>query len=159
MRLLIPGILAMMFVLGTSPAVFASTAVPFNGSGSGTFAFTSQTTLALSGTGHYTHLGLTTLSFIGTISPLPAACAGGFNAVEQDTYIAANGDKVYLTVNDVLCPTSAAGVFSVIGSFTVTGGTGRFADASGSGTITASTTFITGTSGTFSGTTAGTISY
>jgi hypothetical protein len=79
--------------------------------------------------------------------------------METDTYIAANGDKVFLTVHDTLCPTSTPNVFHLSGAFTVTGGTGRFEGASGSGTVQASIVFLSGTTGTFSGTTVGTIAY
>jgi hypothetical protein len=157
MRILIPTILAVLAIVCVSPAALASTSVPFNGSASGTFAATSPTTVALAGTGHYEHLGATI--FTGTSTTTGGAACGGFTAMEKDTYTAANGDKVFLTVVDSLCPTSTAGVFHVSGTFTVTGGTGRFADASGSGAISATATFQSGTAGTFSGSTAGTISY
>ena len=157
MRILIPSILALVLVLGTSPIAFAFGSVPFRGSGTGTFSDTSPTTVAITGTGYYEHLGLTTLVFTSTITG--AATCGGFTAMERDTYTAANGDKVFLSVSDVLCPTSTPNAFQLSGSFTVTGGTGRFAGASGSGTVQASITFTSATSGTFSGTTAGTIAY
>jgi hypothetical protein len=157
MRVLVPAILAVVLVLGMSPAVFAVSPVPFEGSGSGTFSDTSSNTVALTGSGHYTHLGLTTITATSTITGT-SAC-GGFTATEQDTYAGANGDAVYLTVHEVFCSTSASNVFLLSGTFTVTGGTGRFEGASGSGTIQATATFLAATSGSFSGTTAGTIAY
>jgi len=137
MRILIPTILAVLAIVCVSPAALASTSVPFDGSASGTFAATSATTVALAGTGHYEHLGATI--FTGTSTTTGGAACGGFTAMEKDTY--------------------TAGVFHVSGTFTVTGGTGRFADASGSGAISATATFQSGSAGTFSGSTAGTISY
>jgi hypothetical protein len=54
------------------------------------------------------------------------------------TLIAANGDKIYLTYygnNGDFDPAAPAGtVFHIPTTFTVTGGTGRFVGASGSGT-------------------------
>lgn len=144
-------------VLSAFPAAFAIHSVPFNGRGSGTFVDTSQTTVLITGTGYYENLGLTTLRFPSTITG--AAECGGFTAVEQDTYTAANGDSVFQTVHDTICPTSTPHAFQLTGSFTVTGGTGRFAHATGSGTVHASIMFTSMTSGTFSGTQTGTISY
>jgi len=157
MKFLILAVLCLLTVLSAFPAAFATHSTPFNGNGTGTFTDTSPTTVLITGTGYYDHLGLTTLRFPSTITG-PAAC-GGFTATEQDNYTGANGDSVYLTVHDTICPTSTPGAFQLNGSFTVTGGTGRFVDASGSGTVSAAVTFTSATSGTFSGTQTGTISY
>lgn len=157
MKFLIIGVLGLLTILGAFPAAFATHSAPFNGSGSGTFTDTSPTTVLITGTGYYDHLGLTTLRFPSTITGM-AAC-GGFTAIEQDTYTGANGDSVFQTVHDTICPTSTPGAFQLTGSFTVTGGTGRFVDASGSGTVSASVTFTSATSGTFVGTQTGTITY
>ena len=157
MKFLTLSILGLVIVLAAFPAAFASRSTPFNGRGSGTFTDTSQTTVLIIGAGYYDHLGLTNLRFPSTITG-PAAC-GGFTATEQDTYTGANGDNVYQTVHDIICPTTTPGTFTLIGSFTITGGTGRFADASGSGTVRASITFTSATAGTFSGTQTGSISY
>ena len=157
MRIIIPSIFVVLALVCVSPVAIASNSVPFNGSATGSFTATSPTTVVLAGTGNYEHLGKTTFAGISTTTG--AAACGGFTAAEQDTYTAANGDVVSLSVNDSLCPTSTPHVFQVIGSFTITGGTGRFADASGSGTIQASVVFTSATTGTFSGMTTGTISY
>src|SRR6267143_3889187 len=156
MQILTLGVLGLLMVLSAFPAALGSNSVPFNGRGSGTFTNTSPTVL-ITGTGYYDHLGLTTLRFPSTITG-PASC-GGFTATEQDTYTAANGDSVFQTVHDTICPTSTPNAFQLTGSFTITGGKGRFADASGSGTVQASITFTSATTGTFSGTQTGTISY
>ena len=79
--------------------------------------------------------------------------------MEQDNFVAANGDTLVLSVHDVFCSTSNPFVFVFTASFTIVGGTGRFTDASGSGSIMGSITFTSATSGTFSGATSGTISY
>jgi hypothetical protein len=150
-------VLGLLAILGAFPAAFATHSVPFNGSGSGTFTDTSPTTVLITGTGYYDHLGLTNLRFPSTITG-QAAC-GGFTATEQDTYTGANGDSIFQTVHDTICPTSAPNAFTLSGSFTITGGTGRFVGATGSGTVQASITFTSATTGTFSGTQTGTISY
>jgi len=156
MRILIPGILAVLMVLWAAPAAFAAHPVPFNGSGSGTFT-SSPTTISVTGTGHFEHLGLTTISATGTITGVTSC--GGFTATEEDAYTAANGDAITLEVSNVYCAASSPNTFQVTGSFTVVGGTGRFADATGSGTISGTAVFLTLTSGTFSETTTGTISH
>ena len=158
MKFLIISIVGLLTILGAFPAAFATHSTPFNGSGSGTFTDTSLTTVLITGTGYYDHLGFTKLRFPSTITG-QAACSGGFTATEQDTYTAANGDSVFQTVHDTICPTTTPNAFTLTGSFTVTGGTGRFADALGSGTVQASITFTSATTGTFSGTQTGTITY
>jgi hypothetical protein len=157
MKFLILSILGLLTILSAFPAAFATHSTPFNGSGSGTFTDTSPTTVLITGTGHYDHLGATKLRFPSTITG-QAEC-GGFTATEQDTYTGANGDNVFLTVHDKICPSSIPNEFQLTGSFVITGGTGRFADASGSGTVSASVTFTSATSGTFAGTQTGTITY
>jgi len=157
MKFLLLAVLGLLTVVSALPAAFASHSTPFNGSGTGTFTDTSPTTVLITGTGNYDHLGLTTLRFPSTITG-PAVC-GGFTATEQDNYTGANGDSVYLTVHDTICPTSTPSAFQLDGSFTITGGTGRFADASGSGTVSAAVTFTSATSGTFAGKQTGTITY
>jgi len=157
MKILILGVLGLLMVLSAFPAALGSNSVPFNGRGSGTFTNTSPTTVLITGTGYYDHLGLTTLRFPSTITG-PASC-GGFTATEQDTYTAANGDSVFQTVHDTICPTSTPNAFQLTGSFTITGGKGRFEDAAGLGTVHASISFTSATSGTFSGTQTGTITY
>ena len=156
MKSLVLTVLSIVMALSAFPA-FATPSVPFNGHGTGTFTDTSPTTVLITGTGTYDHLGLTTLTFPTMITGV-AQC-GGFTAVEQDTYTGANGDSVFQTVHDTICPTSTPGAFHLTGSFVVTGGTGRFAHASGSGSVDAAVTVTSQTSGTFSGTQTGSITY
>jgi hypothetical protein len=157
MKFLILSVLGLLTILSAFPAAFAAHSTPFNGSGTGTFTDTSPTTVLITGTGYYDHLGFTTLRFPSTITGT-AAC-GGFTATEQDIYTGASEDGVYLTVHDTICPTSTPVSFQLTGAFVITGGTGRFTDASGSGTVSAAVTFTSATSGTFAGTQSGTISY
>jgi hypothetical protein len=157
MKVLILSLLGLLTILSAFPTAFATHSTPFNGSGSGTFTDTSPTTVLITGTGYYDHLGFTQLRFPSTITG--QATCGGFTATEQDTYTGASGDSVFQTVHDTICPTTTPNAFTLTGSFTVTGGTGRFDGASGSGTVQASITFTSATTGTFSGTQTGTISY
>ena len=79
----------------------------------------------LNGAGEATHLGRFTLTSEFTVTPPPASTASG-----TATWTAANGDKIF---------TSTAGqavitfpVAAIAETHTIIGGTGRFADASGS---------------------------
>jgi len=153
---LIPILLAVM-VLAGFPVVFASHSTPFNGSFSGSFTVASQTTATITGTGHMEHLGMTKLMALSTVTG-SASCEGGLTATEQDTFTAANGDKVFSTANEVICPTSPT-TFTLTGPWTITGGTGRFEHASGTGSVDITAVETSMTSGTFTATTTGTITY
>ena len=153
---MIPVVLGVM-VLATFPVVFASHSTPFNGSFSGSFTFTSQTAATVSGTGQLSHLGKTTFAAVSTTTG-PASCQGGFVATEQDTFTAANGDKLFITANETACPTSTTS-FQLTGPLTITGGTGRFEHASGSGSVDINAVMTSQTGGTFTATSTGTITY
>ena len=106
-----------------------------------------------SGRGHLTHFGESTESFVGTVDFTNIDPRTGYaidSAVGMIT--AANRDQVSVAAAGEFC--SATGVDS--GSFTMTGGTGRVAIATGGGTYTSIANFATGTS---SETYDGTISY
>jgi len=156
--IVIPTILAVVAVLGVFPVAFATHSNPFNGSLSGSFTLPTPNSAILTGTSNFEHLGKTTLA--GTAHGTgPAACKGGFTAKEQDTLTAANGDDVFISSIDVACPTSDPNTFQFTSSFTITGGTGRFTDASGSGTGQFSAVSTSAHAGTLSGTLTGTITY
>jgi hypothetical protein len=160
--ILIPSILAILAITGGFPIVFSTHSTPFNGSFSGTFTITSTTPTTkatITATGNYEHLGKTTV--LGKASMTGASECGGFTATEQETFTAANGDQIFATAIDVACPTSNPNVIHVTASSTITGGTGRFAHASGSFTTQVSATAAspTATTGTISGTSTGTIAY
>jgi hypothetical protein len=101
----------------------------------------------LDGTGNATHLGRFTLSADFTV-----IMATG-NATGTATWTAANGDQIRASVvghgDIVVFPT-----VTIAETHTITGGTGRFADASGTITIERSADIVTGVS---SGSLAGTI--
>src|SRR5256712_4976942 len=154
--ILIPILLAVMLLAGF-PVVFASHSTPFNGSFSGSFTVASQTMATITGTGHMEHLGMTALMALSTVTG-SASCEGGLTATEQDTFTAANGDKVFSTANEVICPTSPT-TLHLTGPWTITGGTGRFEHASGTGSVDITAVETSSTSRTFTATTTGTITY
>jgi hypothetical protein len=109
---------------------------PWEGSCTGTGVFRADfVTLDIRGTCRLSHLGLTTMAGVETVGAV-------LNAVH--TFTTANGDLLYTTTTGhaVLKPD-----FSGVNFFnteTVTGGTGRFANATGSATRNGSTNFSDG---------------
>ena len=100
----------------------------------------------LDGTGTATHLGRFTLSADFTVTRATG------NATGTATWTAANGDQIRVSVvghgDIVVFPT-----VTITETHTITGGTGRFADASGKITIERSADIVTGlSSGSLSGT-------
>jgi hypothetical protein len=109
---------------------------PWEGSCEGTGIFRPDfTTLDITGTCHLSHLGLTSMVGVETVGAT-------LNAVH--TFTTANGDLLYTTTSGyaVLKPD-----FSGVNFFnteTVTGGTGRFANATGTATRNGSSNFSDG---------------
>jgi hypothetical protein len=141
--------------IGGNSAFAAGThQVPFQGSYSGTAAFTSASTALFTGTGIASHMGRSTNENHITVSG-PASCTGGFANINVETLTAANGDTLVLTGDqDQACPTGPNAVHGT-GHWIVTGGTGRFAGATGQGTFDGRADF---NQGTFSFQLTGTIS-
>jgi hypothetical protein len=100
-----------------------------------------------SGGGIATHLGLFTLTWKFTVIIADGTGSGPVH------FIAANGDEIFTTAAGVSEPTSTPGVFRIMEVQTITGGTGRFANATGSFIVERLTDLNTGfTSGSFHGT-------
>jgi hypothetical protein len=115
-------------VAATQPAAIHATSLPFQGDISGTTrgVFTPPATLEiiLNGEGNATHLGRFT-SEEHAIGTFP-------NPVATGTWVftAANGDRLFATTESTSTPVGP-GVDDVKTVATITGGTGRFVDASG----------------------------
>ncbi len=142
--------LAAIFVIAffASP-VIADTQVPLNGSFAAVeiddvqFPF-----LYVSGsaTGNATQLGRYTATFQETVELFGATSVGAI------TLVAANGDNVFATQTGIGIPTSDPDVFTITEVNTITGGTGRFAGATGTFTIERVVDLTTGlSSGSFTG--------
>jgi hypothetical protein len=112
-------------------ASFVPTATP------GVFAVTG------SGSGRATHLGQVTVSTSElvdfTVSPGTVTIRGGEMVV-----VAANGDELYSNYSGGGSLPDVNGVVSFSGTFTITGGTGRFSDATGGGTFEGEGNVVTG---------------
>jgi hypothetical protein len=79
----------------------------------------------LNGVGEATHLGRFTLTSVFTVTPPPVSTASG-----TATWTAANGDEIFTSTTGQAVITFP--VAAIAETHTITGGTGRFADASGS---------------------------
>jgi hypothetical protein len=118
----ITSILTVALLVATAPGL-AGDEVPFKGTGTATWVSTDYVNLTstFSLGGNATHLGKFTGWSIVSYDPQTFMPVGA-----QLTVIAANGDRVYLAT------------VAATGTYTVTGGTGRFEGASGSGDWSAS---------------------
>ena len=135
-------------------AAAAEKAVPFKGSVQTleTLDFTGFPTAVTSsaiGTGNATHLGQFTVTWKVVIDfTLPGGAAIG-----SGVYTAANGDSLFVDLVGHGVPTENPDVISIVDVQTITGGTGRFAGATGSFIRESLSNLATGaTSGPFDGT-------
>jgi hypothetical protein len=146
-------------IVGTVPqtvgtAKSATAAQPFKGSftlgeGTGEFVPPSTVVVQVPGTGNATHLGRFTATFdiqIDVSHETTQTSTGTLHLV------AADGDRVFSTL--VGTATVAGDIASIVETCTITGGTGRFADATGSFVVERSTNLATGAAppGSFDGT-------
>jgi ABC-type transport system substrate-binding protein len=81
------------------------------------------------GVGNATHLGLFTYDLQAEVS-LPSLAASA-----SATLIAANGDSIFGEGVGQGTPTGTPNIVSIVETYTITGGTGRFAGATGSFTV------------------------
>jgi hypothetical protein len=84
------------------------------------------------GTGAASHIGAMTSRSIDCVNLDPATGVFSFSSTNI-VLTAANGDQVFGIYEGTVDPTTAIGV--ITGRFTITGGTGRFLNASGGGLI------------------------
>jgi hypothetical protein len=138
--ILIPQLLACLaavFISASTPAT-AREMVPFNGVVAGYNNPPSGTEcepiVSVVNFGHANQLG----AFTGTAEFFPRPCAPNPDLCENNIpytgtfdWFAANGDEIYGTFEGYLCPTETPGVYDNHETAEVTGGTGRFANATG----------------------------
>jgi len=149
---MIVGLLLAILVVGAALASTSSNKpLPFKGSiesvetyqANGPTVFVTAT-----GSGEATQLGRYTVSYEVEVD-LPTGTGTGLSA----HFVAANGDSLFAEGTGQATPTEDPAVFSIVETLTITGGTGRFANASGSFTLNRTVNLVTGeTSGTISGT-------
>ena len=135
-------------LLGAGAAFASASSLPFKSSGSGTETSLSASGCQLTvggcavqsnGTATSSHMG--TGPYTSTLTVFWASAtpngAGGFCAPASGTgtITAANGDQLFQTDSGTVCE-SGNGTHTFTGTYTNTGGTGRFAHATGGGNVT-----------------------
>ena len=122
---------ALAVVLALAGSALAGEPVPFKGSLGGDVTVTPLTPPPLlrvdvEARGKATHLGRFALDIPHKANPAFGTAAGCYE------FTAANGDKVYAKFTGVATRTAIPGVLYIEETATITGGTGRFAGATGS---------------------------
>jgi hypothetical protein len=144
-------ILTLATVLGVAGPIAAGELVPFDGKLDGVVSHESvdpQTdSVLVNATGNATLLGGFTLSVPHLVN-LPTRAAVG-----RYEFTAANGDRLCADFTGQAQPTATPGVIYIVETATITGGTGRFAGATGTFVVERYFDRIQGTTtGSFSGT-------
>jgi hypothetical protein len=121
--------LAVLTVLGLAAAAPATEEVPFKGSLDGDVTITGVPpilSVLVDASGEATQLGEFTLTIPHTVDRTTRTATGSYH------FTAANGDTLSADFTGHSTPTSTPGVLSIVETATITGGTGRFAGATGS---------------------------
>jgi hypothetical protein len=126
-------LLSILTLLPLLSVVAARKNVPLRLMDGGMFIFSSPTSAKLVGSGHATHMGkIVSGGQFKKVDPLDSGCANGFKGEINGTATAPNGDTLTYFLSAQFCP-DASGVFNGVGTYQITGGTGKFAQATGSG--------------------------
>jgi hypothetical protein len=121
--------LALFAVMQVAGLAAAGEYVPFKGKLQGEVTTTPVPPLVMVdivATGNATHLGRLTLNVPHVVDPATRMAVGSYQ------FTAANGDVLYADFTGQATPTETAGVLYIEETATITGGTGRFAGATGS---------------------------
>jgi hypothetical protein len=142
--------LAVALVLALTGPIAADEQVPFKGTLAGDVTVAPappSLSVDIKATGNATHLGQFTLDIPHLVNPGNGTAWGTYE------FTAANGDKVFAEFKGIATPTDVAGVLYIVEYATITGGTGRFAGATGAFTTERLYDRIAGTTiGSFEGT-------
>ena len=143
--------LAVLAVVGLPGPAPAGEQVPFKGRLEGDVTVTPLAApflqVDVEAAGKATHLGKFTLDIPHVVNAADGTAIGSYE------FTAANGDKVYAEFTGLATPTAIPGVLYIEETATITGGTGRFAGATGSFTVERLYDTVAGTTtGSFEGT-------
>jgi hypothetical protein len=143
--------LAIFAVMGLTGPAAAGEQVPFKGSLDGVVTITPLdppfVRVDVDATGNATHLGQFSLAIPHIVNRANGTAIGTYE------FTAANGDTLSADFTGQATPTAIPGVLYIEETVTITGGTGRFAGATGSFTVERLFDTITGTTvGSFEGT-------
>ena len=142
----------------TAPTVAAQSAqVPFRATITGVGGFSGPSSVSFVGSGTAWHLGAITDDGAATdFTPATDCPQGGINDLHAETFTASDGSTLSVLGQDVTCWLSHTLLHCTSCPWFVTGGTGRFAEARGTGDLDG---YLDLTTGTFFGTYTGTISF
>jgi hypothetical protein len=122
--------LSVVAALRAADPVWAGERVPFKGRLDGDVTVTPLAPpllqVGVDATGNATHLGRFALDIPHVVNLATRSAAGAYE------FTAANGDKLYADFTGTATPTGTPGVLYIEETATITGGTGRFAGATGS---------------------------
>jgi len=125
-------VVAVAVLFSLAGLVAAGEQVPFKGSLDGSVTITPinppVVSVRIEATGNGTHLGRYTLQFNAVVNQATRTQVGLASIV----ITAANGDTITAAGSGGQASVVAPGVLSIVDPATITGGTGRFADATGS---------------------------
>lgn len=143
--------LAVLVVLGLAGPVAAGDQVPFKGRLVGVVtrgvANPPFVPVLIEGVGNAAHLGRFTFSAPHTVNIATRTAVGTYE------FTAANGDMLFADFVGQSYPTDTPGVVYIVEEATITGGTGRFAGATGNFTVERLYDTVAGTTiGSFEGT-------
>jgi hypothetical protein len=143
--------LAALAVLGLADHVAAGEDVRFKGRLEGDVTITPLAppfvSVLVEATGKASHLGRFTLDIPHVVDRANGTALGSYE------FTAANGDTLSASFSGKATPTATPGVLSIVEVATITGGTGRFAGATGSFTAERLFDTVAGTTtGSFTGT-------
>ena len=131
-------------------AVSAKKELPFKGSFKAVETYQPDLpaiSVTATGSGQATQLGRFTVSYQVEVN-VQTGAGTGLSA----EFVAANGDSLFAEGSGQATPTETSGTLNIVEIYTITGGTGRFANASGTFTVERVVNQATGeTSGTLSG--------
>lgn len=117
-------------VAGLADRAMASSSIPFKGSDVGTFELPGlcgdgSLQVVIEGSGTATHFGRYSYAATECFNPITGAFTG------LHTISAANGDELFGTYSGQVAPTADPDVVTYAEGLVISGGTGRFAGASG----------------------------
>lgn len=143
-------LIALVLVFSLAGPATAGGSVPFSGSLEGLATITplgpTSVAVDIDGAGNATQLGRYTVDVPHLVNPQTRIANGSY------VFVAANGDTLTATFTGQATPTATPGVLTIVEMATITGGTGRFSDATGSFTARRVFNQITGvTTGSFEG--------
>ena len=121
--------LCVVAVLGLTVPTLAEELVPFKGSLQGDVSHTPDPPfdfVEIDAAGNASHLGKFTLAIPHLVNTTTRTAVGTYE------FAAANGDMLFADFTGQSTPTSTPGVIHIVETATITGGTGRFAGATGS---------------------------